>query len=125
MQPRFAGDGDVGPHLLAQPELTEHAVSVLGWILLARSTERDPYPGEDFAVRLRADGARDLRLVVESGQAGLELADDDTDGPRRDGRIAGMLTLVIWGRRPDEWGRFRSHMPAPMLVRLQALLSGH
>lgn len=65
-----------------------------------------------------------MRVVVESGQAGLQLVDDDTDEPYADVDAAAR-TLIIWGRRPDQRGRFRSHMAAPLLARLQALLSGY
>lgn len=120
----FAGDGEVGPDLLAQPDLTEHAVGVLGKLLLARGSQHDPGAGRDFAVRLRADDAPDVRVVVAGGQASLELAADDADEPYAE-LDAAARTLVIWGRRPDQRGRFRSHMPAAMLARLQALLSGY
>jgi uncharacterized protein (TIGR03083 family) len=120
----FEGDGDAGPELLGQPELTEHAVAVLGQILLRRGREHDPNPDEDFHVRLRSDRGKDVRLVVETGQAGLQLADDERDEPYVE-LDAGARTLVIWGRRPDQRGRFRSFLPAPMLARLQALLAGY
>jgi mycothiol maleylpyruvate isomerase-like protein len=120
----FAGDGETGPALLAQPDLTEHAVTVLGRLLVAAGARKDPAPGEDFAVRLRSPGARDVRVAVENGQAGLQLADDDADEPYAEADAAAR-TLVIWGRRPDQRGRFRSHLAAPMLARLQALLSGY
>jgi hypothetical protein len=38
---------------------------------------------------------------------------------------AAARTLVIWRRRPDQRSRFRSHIPAAMLARLQRLLSGY
>jgi hypothetical protein len=33
--------------------------------------------------------------------------------------------LFIWGRRPDDRGRLRSHLAQADLARLQALLSGY
>lgn len=63
-------------------------------------------------------------MTVEDGQAGLQLADDDADEPYAEVDAAAR-TLVIWGRRPDQRGRFRSHLAAPVLARLQALLSGY
>lgn len=119
-----AGDGEIGDRLLAQPELTEHAITVLGPMLVLRGSQHDPAAGEDFHGRLRTAGARDVRVTVESGQAGLQLADGDTDEPYAEVDAAAR-TLIIWGRRPDQRGRLRSHMPQPMLARLQALLSGH
>lgn len=44
----FAGDGEVGSPLLAQPELTEHAVGVLGRLLLVRGRHHDPRAGREF-----------------------------------------------------------------------------
>ena len=120
----FAGDGGLGHQLLAQPELTEHAVGVLGRLLLVRGSHHDPGAGRSFAVRLRCDGSRDVRVVVDGEQVGLELADHDSDEPYAE-LDAAARTLVIWGRRPDQRGRFRSHMPAEALGRVQALLAGY
>jgi hypothetical protein len=120
----FVGDDETGAQLLSQPELTEHAVGELGRILLVRGTDRDPRPGQDFHVRLRAGHARDVRVVIEDGVAGLELAEIDTDEPYVE-LDAAARTLVIWGRRPDQRGRFLSHLGEPTLRRLQALLSGY
>jgi hypothetical protein len=63
----IAGDDQVSRELLGQPDLTDHAVTVLGRILVARGLSHDPGAGQDFAVRLRAEGAPDLRLTVTSG----------------------------------------------------------
>jgi mycothiol maleylpyruvate isomerase-like protein len=120
----FAGDDEVGSELLSQPELTAHAVGVLGRILLLRGAAHDPCPGQDFHVRLRAGPGPDVRVVVEGGQAGLELTDSQADEPFVELDPAAR-TLVIWGRRPDRRGRFRSHVGEPVLRRLQALLSGY
>jgi hypothetical protein len=120
----FAGDGEIATELLSQPELTEHSVGVLGEILVRAGRAHDPSPDEDFHVRLRAEGAPDVRLVVESGRAGLRMADDDADEPYVE-LDAAARSLVIWGRRPDQRDRFRSHMPPAMLARLQTLLSGY
>jgi hypothetical protein len=120
----FAGDDAAGSEMLSQPELTEHAVSVLGRILLRRGAAHDPSPDQDFHVRLRAGSGPDVRVVVEAGQAGLELTDSQADEPYVELDPAAR-TLVIWGRRPDQRGRFRSHIGEPALRRLQALLSGY
>lgn len=120
----FAGDDEISADLLGQPELTEHAVAVLGELLLRRGREQDSASGQDLHVRLRTEGATDVRLVVERGQAALELRDDPSDEPHVDFDPAARI-LVIWGRRPGERGRFRSHVDQPTLARLQALLSGY
>ncbi|MDT7747281.1 MAG: hypothetical protein QOD96_943 [Pseudonocardiales bacterium] len=120
----LVGDDDISDQLLGQPELTEHAVGVLGQILVRRGRERDPSPECDLHVRLRADGAPDVRLVVESGQAGLHLSESPADEPYVE-LDAPARTLVIWGRRPEQRGRFRSYVDQPTLHRLQALLAGY
>ncbi|MGH3547451.1 MAG: maleylpyruvate isomerase N-terminal domain-containing protein [Pseudonocardiaceae bacterium] len=66
--------GTIEQVLAREPEVvipwtTEHAVSVLGQILVRRGHEHDPAPQEDFHVRLRAENASDVRLVVEAGPA--------------------------------------------------------
>jgi hypothetical protein len=120
----FMGDDDTSYQLLAQPELTEHAVGVLGEVLLRRGHAHDPRPGEDFDVRLRAEDTSDVRVRVHAGRAGLELADDHPAQPDVE-LDAAARTLVIWGRRPDERGRVRSHLTEPGLSRLHALLAGY
>ncbi|MBA3338922.1 MAG: maleylpyruvate isomerase N-terminal domain-containing protein [Geodermatophilaceae bacterium] len=120
----FVGDDEVSIALLSQPELTEHAIRVLGHLLLVRGADHDRSPGEDLHVRLRAEHGPDVRLVVEGGQARLELATGPSDEPHVD-LDAAARTLVIWGRRPDRRGRFHSHVGEPTLHRLQALLSGY
>lgn len=118
------GDDDLGDELLAQPELTRHAVTQLGPILVRRGAAHDPDPGVDFAVRLRAGTPDDVRLFVRGGTYGLELATDDADEPSIESDPAAR-TLVLWGRRPDRRGRIRSRLPQRDLARMQALLAGY
>ncbi|WP_051342992.1 maleylpyruvate isomerase N-terminal domain-containing protein [Pseudonocardia spinosispora] len=120
----FVGDDDTGTELLAQPELTEHAVGVLGEILLRLGRTHDPDPDQDFAVALRSENAPDVRVVVESGRASLHLSGRRADEPSIE-LDAAARTLFIWGRRPDRRGRIRSHVTQPVLRRLDALLSGY
>ncbi len=119
----FAGDDEMSSRLLAQPELTGHAVEVLGEILLRRGRQHDPAPDEDFHVRLRS-GDSDLRVVVQAGRAYLQQAGEQADEPYIELDPAAR-TLFIWGRRPGGTGRIRSHLSQPALARLQALLSGY
>ena len=120
----FVGDDDTGTALLAQPELTAHAVGVLGEILLRAGRRHDPRPDEEFDVRLRAPGAADVRVRVDAGRAGLELAEDEPDQPCLELDPAAR-TLFIWGRRPDRRGRIHSRLPQDQLARLQSLLAGY
>jgi hypothetical protein len=120
----IVGDDQTSSELLGQPDLTEHALGVLGEILTRRGRMCDPTPAEDFHVRLRSGSTPDVRLVVESGQARLELADTPGDEPFVE-LDPGARLLVIWGRRPDRRGRFRSDLDPAVLSRLQALLAGY
>jgi mycothiol maleylpyruvate isomerase-like protein len=118
------GDDELSAELLAQPELTEHAVGVLGEILLRAGRLHDPAPEQDFRVWLRAPGAADVSVVVESGRAALRLADSEPDEPCIELDPAAR-TLFIWGRRAAGEGRIRAYLDQPTLARLQALLSGY
>ena len=62
----IAGDDETSTVLLSQPELVEHAVGVLGEILLRRGAARDPDPGKELHVRLRSPSARDVRVSVRA-----------------------------------------------------------
>lgn len=120
----FVGDDDTSTELLSQPDLTEHAVIVLGDMLTRRGREHDPAPDEDFRVRLRAGNTVDVLLVVQAGRIGLELAEEQVDELHVE-LDAAARTLLIWGRRPDRRDRFRSHVNQSTLQRLQALLAGY
>jgi hypothetical protein len=120
----FVGDDDIGRELLSQPDLTEHSVDVLGRILLERGAQRDPASGQEFQVGLRAEGSATIRLMVSADGAELILEETDGEEPHVDLDAAARL-LVIWGRRPDQRGRFSSTLGEPGLRRLQALLSGY
>ncbi|WP_158271241.1 maleylpyruvate isomerase N-terminal domain-containing protein [Nocardia sp. MDA0666] len=120
----ITGDDGIGDELLAQPELTSHAVRVLGPMLLASGVRRDPSPEQDFHVRLRSPGAPDIRLSVESGCAELGFAEAESDEPGLDLDAAARL-LVLWGRRPERRDRIRSTLTPAQLTRLHALLAGY
>jgi uncharacterized protein (TIGR03083 family) len=119
----ITGDDDTSLDLLAQPDLTEHAVEVLGEILVRRGRKHDPSPDEPFDVRLRSGNTADVRLIVDTDSVRLELS-DQADGPTVH-LDPGARTLVLWGRRPDHRGRFTSNVDQPTLARLQTLLSGY
>jgi hypothetical protein len=120
----IAGDDATGDDLLAQPELTHHAVEVLGRLLLARGRTQDPVPDQDFHVRLRTPDAPDVRVTVESGHADLQITHTDTNEPYLE-LDAAARTLVLWGRRPDQRDRIRSHLTVSQFIRLRTLLSGY
>jgi hypothetical protein len=118
------GDDSASRTLLAGSDLVEHSVGVLGAILLVAGRKHDPDPDSDFRVRLRSAGQPDLLVTVERGNATLVWADDERDEPCVELDPAAR-ELFIWGRRPDDRGRLRSHLVQPDLARLQALLSGY
>ncbi|WP_433801628.1 maleylpyruvate isomerase N-terminal domain-containing protein [Actinomycetospora sp. CA-084318] len=117
---RWDLDGD--EHLLADPDLTDHALAELGAILPRAGAAADP--GGPLRVALRSPGADDVVLEVtttagarlrrpeggESVPVGLELG-------------AGARLLTLWGRRPVEPGV--SHLPSGTLFRVQHLLAGY
>jgi hypothetical protein len=121
----LVGDDDTGDELLAQPELTRHSVGELGEILTRRGRAHDPDPDRDFRVRLHAEGATDLLLVVDGGRAALELAEDGAAGEPALEMDAVARTLFIWGRRAGDRHRVRAHLDQPTLARIQALLAGY
>src|ERR1700683_4233128 len=120
----IAGDDETSRQLLGDMDLGGHSVGELGGILLVAGRAHDPDPDAEVHLRLRTDGQRDLRVIVENGNATLAWASDQADEPSVD-IDAGARQLFIWGRRPDHRGRLRSHLTQPDLARLQALLSGY
>lgn len=124
----IVGDDEVSAALLGQIELVDHSVGELGHVLLVAGREHDPDPDNDFAVRLRSDGQRDLRVLVHSGDAHLAWSPDNgldqSDEPVLDIEPSARH-VFIWGRRPDARGRLHSQLNQPDLARLQSLLSGY
>lgn len=111
--------------LLGQPELTVHAVQVLGPLLLRRGLQRSKDDAQPLAARLRCPGQPDLRITAAGAQATITLVDpDDDEEPWLDGDPAARL-LTIWGRRPHRSTRLVSHMDSDTLARLQNLLAGY
>jgi hypothetical protein len=75
----IVGDDEVSTALLAQSDLTEHSVEVLGEILLRAGRRRDPRHDEEFCVRLRSMGQRDLYVRIQSGVETLSWEHDASD----------------------------------------------
>jgi hypothetical protein len=98
-----AGEDDISRQLLGNDDLVDHSVGELGEVLLVAGRKHDPDPDADFRVRLRSDGHRDLRVLVETGTAALAWADASADEPWIDiDPVA--RHIFIWGRRPDRHG---------------------
>ena len=120
----LVGDDEEAMVLLAQPELTAHAVSVLGRPLLARGSAANPGLGEPVRLTLGAPGEPDVVVVADATGAHLELAGTGSAEPTVTSDPAARL-LVIWGRRPGDPRRVRAPGGAAMLGRLQGLLAGY
>ncbi|MDL5157639.1 maleylpyruvate isomerase N-terminal domain-containing protein [Actinomycetospora termitidis] len=106
---------------LDAPELTDHALSVLGALLPRAGAAADS--GDPLLVVLRSPGADDV--VLEVGAAGTRLRRPDDDGRAPVGLELGAAArlLTLWGRRPAHRGV--SHLPSGMLRRVQDLLAGY
>jgi hypothetical protein len=108
----LVGDDELGTELLAQPELTAHAVRALSNfdVIGERLTERTRRSGiMNLNLRLRVEGQPDVMLTVEEGDTRLAIT-DDTGGPAIASSGAGRL-LMLWGRRPAPCHDIRSNLP--------------
>jgi hypothetical protein len=61
------GEDDISRQLQGSDDLVDHSVGELEQILLVAGRKHDPDPDTNFGVRLRSDGHRDLRVLVEAG----------------------------------------------------------
>ena len=117
----IVGDDELSESFLSQPELTQHAVEVMGDLLLRRGCAQNRI-STTFAARLRVAGSVDVVVAYRDGVATLEFS-SDADAPAVETAAASRL-LLLWGRRPSNPSRVRSTLPAGDLPRLQRLLSG-
>ena len=116
----LVGDDKTSLALLAQPELTDHAVSVLGRVLLARGAGSAP---PDFTAVVAAPGARDVVVVVDGDGPRLERSDVSTE-PTVVGDSAARL-LLLWGRQPGDPRRLTAPGGTEALATLRPLLAGY
>ncbi len=116
----LVGDDEISQGLLGQPELTDHAVSVLGRVLLARGATAAP---AGFAAVIAAPGANDVVVVLDSDGARLERSDADLE-PAVTGDAAARL-LLLWGRQPGDPRRLAAPGGVEVLATLRALLAGY
>ncbi len=117
----LVGDDEIGRGLLAQPELTVHAVRVLTQMsslqesVAARAARLTDVPA-DFAFRLRSPGCDDV-VVGVAPTPSLKLA-SPADGVPVVRLSAGDRLLVLWGRRPVDDAVDLSGISAPQTRRL-------
>ena len=105
----LVGDDDTATELLAQPEVTTHAVKVLNAMPVlnesARSLgQRAVESGNDIVrVVLRSAGQPDVLFVVTAQGSKLEMADRQVDDADADVTSdAAQRLLTLWGRRSSE-----------------------
>ena len=117
----LVGDDEVSNQLLAQPDLTAHAVMALGPAL----TSRGLAAGAEGLVRLASPGQPDI-MVSSSGAvfADPETDPGDDEGPAIEADAAARL-LLLWGRTPDQPGRVLIPGGLPQLSLLRGLLAGY
>jgi len=116
----LVGDDDVSAVLLAQPELTDHAVTVLGRALIARGAALD---STKFLAVISATGTQNVIALVDGDGARL-IRGEETSDPVVIGDPAARL-LFLWGRRPGDPRRLVAPCGRQLLARLQNLLAGY
>ena len=116
----LVGDDETSFALLAQPELTDHAVAVLGRALLARGAGS---ASPDFTAVVAAPDARDVVVVVDGDGPRLERSDVSTE-PTVVGDSAARL-LLLWGRQPGDPRRLTAPGGTEALATLRSLLAGY
>ncbi len=116
----LVGDDETSLSLLGQPELTDHAVAVLGRALLARGAAAAP---AGFAAAIAAPGASAVVVVVDGDGPRLERSDARLE-PAVIGDPAARL-LLLWGRQPGDPRRLVAPGGVEALAALRSLLAGY
>lgn len=114
------GDDEISKELLAHPDLTNHAVTVLGKALLQRGSNPESL---GFHATIASPGASDVTVLV--GTEGPRLIhSEDLSEPSVIGDPAARL-LFLWGRKSDDPSRLKAPGGPEVLRQLQALLAGY
>jgi uncharacterized protein (TIGR03083 family) len=102
----ITGSDDVSDELLAQPELTRHAVAVLNSMTVLNESAQTRITGSRLPLRivLRAPGESDVVLAADpDGAARFDLVGEGTaDGDAVVQTDAAHRLLILWGRRPSK-----------------------
>lgn len=117
----LVGDDDISIELLAQPELTAHAVMALGEALVQRGLASIGQAGPPTGEVVLASQGQPPILVSDSGVSFLE---EPGDLPVVEADPAARL-LLLWGRFPDRPSRVESVSGLEPLVTLRKLLAGY
>ena len=116
----LVGDDQISISLLAQPELTDHAVVVLGRALVARGAGR-VIP--NFTAVIAAPDGEDVAVVVDGDGPRLERSDLSLE-PAVVGDSAARL-LLLWGREPGDPRRLVAPGGTEVLADIRSLLVGY
>lgn len=114
------GDDETSWRLLAQPELTDHAVEVLGRVLVSRGMKAVP---AGFRAVIASPGSSDVVALADEDGARLTRGGEPAE-PSIVGD-AGARLLMLWGRRPNDPRRLQATQGAQVLDRLQRFLAGY
>jgi len=117
----MVGDDEVSWQLLSQPEITQHAVNLLGPLLLSRGCA-GAAPASPFSARLRT--AQHPDIVVSHNATGALVALVPNDGSPALETDAAARLLFLWGRRPNDPARIASTLRPEDRLHLQSLLAG-
>ncbi|NNN15585.1 MAG: maleylpyruvate isomerase family mycothiol-dependent enzyme [Acidimicrobiaceae bacterium] len=116
----LVGDDEKSLELLALPDLTNHAITVLGRVLLSRGGASATTA---FSASLRSPGDMDIVVKVDVDGARLTRS-DEVSQPSITGDRAALL-LFLWGRRPGDPRRLTAPLGRDTLAKVEALLVGY
>jgi hypothetical protein len=114
------GDDEINKELLAQPDLTNHAVTVLGKALLLRGSNPESL---GFRATIASPGASDVTVVVDAEGSRLIHTEDLLEASVIGDSAARLLFL--WGRKPGDPSRLKAPRGPDVLRHLQTLLAGY
>lgn len=114
------GDDEINKELLAQPDLTNHAVTVLGKALLLRGSNPESL---GFRATIASPGASDVTVVVDAEGSRLIHTEDLLEASVIGDSAARLLFL--WGRKPGDPSRLKAPRGPDVLRSLQTLLAGY
>jgi hypothetical protein len=117
------GDDATSRADLAEPWMIDHSVHAVGRPLLVRgSAALEPGAGP-VEGRLRVAGTDDV--LVRADRAGTRIELVPAQGPATLETDAAARTLMLWGRRTADPGRWRSDVGPEELRRVRSLLAGY
>ncbi|WP_298208774.1 maleylpyruvate isomerase N-terminal domain-containing protein [Ferrimicrobium sp.] len=114
------GDDETGNVLLSQPELTAHAVTVLGKLLVDQTAE---WTGAVGPLIVGTPDAPSVVVSQDSNGRQMLFGDDNLDPTIV--ADAGARLLLLWGRMPNDPRRVSAPGDPSPLAELRALLSGY